>query len=91
MVPVQGRIRYSNAKACLRAAEAGLGLAPVPAFVVDEALRSGRVIRVLAEFGTMPCGIHALYPHSRHLAAKVRVLIDFLADRYRDTAIWNLD
>lgn len=90
MVPVQGRIRYSNAQACLRAAEAGLGLACVPAFVAGEAIRSGRVLRVLTEFETTPYGIHALYPHSRHLAAKVRVLIDFLADRYRDTAIWNL-
>ena len=88
-VPVRGRIRYSNAEACLRAAEAGLGLACVPAFVAGDALRSGRVVRLLAEFETAAYGVHALYPHSRYLAAKVRVLVDFLADRYRGTPSWE--
>ncbi len=89
MVPVHGRIRYSNAEACLRAAQAGLGLACVPAFVAGEAIRSGRVVRLLAGFATEPYAVHALYPHSRHLAAKVRVLIDFLVERYRGTPAWE--
>lgn len=90
-VPIRGRIRYSNAEACLRAAEAGLGLACVPAFVAGEAVRSGRVKRLLREHETEPYGVHALYPHSRHLAAKVRVLVDFLADRYRGIPRWETD
>ncbi|MCL4186927.1 MAG: LysR family transcriptional regulator [Rhodobacteraceae bacterium] len=90
-VPVAGRIRYSNAEACLRAAEAGLGLACVPAFVAGEALRSGRVKRLLRGFEVAPYGVHAIYPHSRHLAAKVRVLVDFLAERYRGTPSWEGD
>lgn len=88
-VPVRGRIRYSNAEACLRAVEAGIGLACVPAFVAGDALRTGRVVRLLAEFETVPYGVHALYPHSRHLAAKVRVLVDFLAERYHGTPSWE--
>lgn len=89
-VPVTGRIRYSNAEACLRAAEDGLGLACVPAFVAGEALRSGRVKRLLQKFETAPYGVHVLYPHSRYLAAKVRVLVDFLAERYRGTPGWEV-
>lgn len=88
-VAVSGRIRYSNAEACLRAAEAGLGLACVPAFVAGEAIRSSRVSRLLQAFEPEPFGVYALYPHSRHLAAKVRVLVDFLAERYRDTPRWE--
>jgi len=61
----------------------------VPAFVAGEAIRSGRVCRLLAEYETESFGVHALYPHSRHLAAKVRVLVDFLAERYRGTPIWE--
>ncbi len=86
---VRGRIRYSNAEACLRAAEAGLGLACLPSFVAGEALRSGRVLRLLAAFETAPFGVHALYPQNRHLAAKVRVLVDFLAERYRGAPAWE--
>src|SRR5690554_649118 len=81
-VPVAGRIRYSNAEACLEAAKAGLGLACLPAFIAGGALRAGRVKRVLETYETEPYMVHALYPHSRHLAGKVRVLVDFLIERY---------
>jgi DNA-binding transcriptional LysR family regulator len=87
--PVSGRIRYSNAEACLRAAEAGLGLACLPSFVAGASIRAGRVRRILGSFETVPYVVHGLYPHSRHLSAKVRVLVDFLADRYRGTPHWE--
>ncbi len=86
---VSGRIRYSNAEACLNAAEAGLGLACVPSFVTGEALRAGRVRRVLQAFEPDPYAVHALYPHSRHLAGKVRALVDFLVERYRGGPSWE--
>lgn len=88
-VPVRGRLRYSNAEACLSAAEAGLGLACVPSFVAARALRAGRVRQVLRDFEAAPFGVHVLYPHSRHLAAKLRVLVDFLAERYRGIPPWD--
>ena len=87
---VDGRIRYSNAEACVGAAAMGLGLACVPAFVAGEALRSGRLVRLLPSFETEPYDVHVLYPHSRHLAAKVRLLVDFLARRYDQTPHWEL-
>lgn len=87
--PISGRIRYSNAEACLRAAEAGLGLACVPSFVAGASIRAGRVRRILQVHETIPFVVHALYPHSRHLAAKVRALVDFLVDRYRGTPHWE--
>lgn len=86
---VGGRIRYSNAEACLKAAEAGLGLACVPSFIAGEAVRTGRMLRVLQAFEAEPYAVHALYPHSRHLAAKVRVLVDFLVERYRGAPHWE--
>lgn len=89
LVPVAGRLRYSNALACLSAAEAGLGLACVPAFAAAEALRAGRLLPLLGNHEPAPYGLHVLYPHSRHLAAKVRVLVDYLARRYRDPPPWE--
>lgn len=88
-VHVSGRIRYSNAQACLEAAQAGLGLACVPAFIAGEALRQGRMVRILEAFETEPYAVHALYPHSRHLAGKVRLLVDFLIAHYRGTPHWE--
>ncbi len=83
-VPVRGQLHYSNAEACLAAAEAGFGLAHVPDFVAAGALKSGRVRALLADHGEEPLGVFALYPSGRHLAAKVRVLIDHLAAHFRE-------
>ncbi|MBM9594235.1 LysR family transcriptional regulator [Rhodobacteraceae bacterium MCCB 386] len=88
-VPVFGRLRFSSADACLSAAEAGLGLAHVPAFVAAPAVRAGAVRVLLGHQASPPLDVHALYPHSRHLAAKVRVLVDFLAARYRGEPPWE--
>ncbi len=88
-IPVRGRLRFSSAVACLSAAEAGLGIAYVPSFVAADALRARRVQQVLGAFEPAPYGVHALYPHNRYLAAKVRALVDFLAERYRGTPPWD--
>lgn len=82
-VAVSGRIRLSNAEACLRAAEAGLGIAHVPDFVASESLRDGRVRALLADHADAPLGVFALYPPGRHLAVKVRVLVDFLVGHFQ--------
>ena len=82
VVVVKGRIRYSNARACLLAAEHGLGIARVPHFAARDALVEGRVIPLLEEFEPPPGGIYALYPAGRHLPRKVRLLIDTLAEDF---------
>lgn len=87
-IPLSPRLRYSNAEACLQAAEAGLGIAHVPDFVAGPSLAAGRTRSLLPDFAEPPGGIYALYPPGRHLAAKLRALVDFLADRFR-TPDWT--
>lgn len=81
-IPLTARLRYSNAEACLQAAEAGLGIAHVPDFVAGPSLAEGRTRALLSEFAEAPGGIYALYPPGRHLAVKLRALVDFLAARF---------
>lgn len=88
-VSVGGRLRFSNAEACLGAAEAGLGIAYVPSFVAGASIRAGRVRALLTDFADEPFGVYVLYPPGRHLAAKVRLLVDFLVERYRGTPVWE--
>lgn len=82
-IPLSGRLRYSNAEACLRAAEMGLGIANVPDFVAARSVAQGLVRPLLAAYSPPARGIWAMFPPGRHLAGKVRVLVDFLADRFR--------
>jgi DNA-binding transcriptional LysR family regulator len=88
-INVGGRLRFSNAEACLGASEAGLGIAYVPNFVAGASLAAGRVRPLLRDFAEEPFGIYVLYPPGRQLATKVRVLAEFLAARYRDTTEWD--
>jgi len=80
--PVRGRIKFSNAEACIEAACAGLGIARVPMFIAEKALNEQRVMPVLAAFEAPPLALYAVYPPARYLAQKSRVLIDFLATTY---------
>jgi LysR family transcriptional regulator for bpeEF and oprC len=45
----------------------------------DEASRARRLKAVLAAWQPEPIPIHVLYPANRHLSAKVRVFVDWIA------------
>jgi DNA-binding transcriptional LysR family regulator len=89
-VQVGGRLRFSNAEVCLAAAEASLGIAKLPSFIAGPRLRAGTVRPLLRAFEERPRGVHVLYPPGRHLAFKVRVLVDFLAERFHGAPPWDL-
>lgn len=90
-VPVAGRLRFSNGEACVAAAEAGLGLAHMPSFIAGPRIRAGALKPVLRDFDILTSGVHIVYPPARHLALKVRVLVDFLAQRFRGKPPWDQD
>ncbi len=49
-------------------------------------------VPLLTDFRLPEFGIHAIYPHRRHLAAKVRAFIDLLAERFIEHERWmNFD
>lgn len=88
-IPIAGRLRFSSGEACLAAAAAGLGIANVPSFIAGPYLRSGEVRHLLKAEEPAPHGLYALYPAGRHLALKVRVLVDFLVAHFRGEPSWD--
>jgi DNA-binding transcriptional LysR family regulator len=86
---VSGRLRFSNAEACLAAAEIGLGITRIPSFLAGKRFRAGRLTPVLTNFEDHPLGVNVIYPPGRHLAFKIRVLVDFLAERYHSEPSWD--
>jgi DNA-binding transcriptional LysR family regulator len=86
---VHGRLRFASPEACLAAAERGFGIARAPDFVAADSLRSGRLSTLLCNFESEMVHVHAVYPHARHLAAKVRVFVDFLAKRFAGEPEWR--
>nr|WP_207204109.1 LysR family transcriptional regulator [Pseudomonas sp. TH31] len=77
-VNVTGPLHANNGDLLAQAAEAGMGIALLPDFIVDEALAAGRLVPVLCEWQAPPITINAVYPSSRRVPQKTRTFIDFL-------------
>jgi DNA-binding transcriptional LysR family regulator len=86
---VHGRLRFASPEACLEAAERGFGVARAPAFVAADRLRAGALTPLLCNFEPETIHVHAVYPHARHLASKVRAFVDFLAKRFAGEPEWH--
>ncbi len=74
-----GHLALEDENSYVSAAEAGLGIAQLPAFVVKEAMEQGTLDLVLADWFPEPSPLHLVYPQSRHLSRRVRVFVDWLA------------
>lgn len=88
-VSIRGRLRFSNAEACAAAAAIGLGVVQGPSFVAGDRIRSGQLVPVLETFEPDPLALWAVYTTGRHLAAKVRVMVDFLIEQFADNPPWD--
>ncbi len=83
-VGVSGPMEVNSPLATAAAAVAGLGFAALPDFIAEPEIAAGRLQMVLSEWMPAPGGIYAVYPHRRYLPAKVRALVDFLAQWLRE-------
>lgn len=79
-VHVGGPARVNSPVASMQAAVAGLGFAMIPAYLAEPLVAEGKLLRVLDESMTEGPNLMAVYPHRRHLAGKVRALIDHLVE-----------
>jgi DNA-binding transcriptional LysR family regulator len=73
---VNTNLVVSSARAARELVLAGHGVGFLPSFVVADDITQGKLKRLLSDFPTEPLGIYAVYPHRKHLSAKVRLFID---------------
>ncbi len=79
----------NNGDTARAAALAGQGIILQPSLLVGDELRAGRLVPLLPGFYLPDTDVLAVYPSRRHLNAKVRVMIDFLAQELGDTPSWD--
>jgi DNA-binding transcriptional LysR family regulator len=60
------------------------GLIQLPRFHVEEDLRAGRLVEVLAHWPSPDLPLSALYPYRRQLSPRVRVFVDWLVSLYEE-------
>jgi LysR family transcriptional regulator for bpeEF and oprC len=83
-IPMTGNFAVNDENSYLAAAEAGLGIARVPAFVLKEAMQRGTLDPVLSEWLPEPVPLNVVYPQRRHLSGKVRVFVDWIVNLFQE-------
>jgi LysR family transcriptional regulator, regulator for bpeEF and oprC len=81
---LRGHIALDDENSYVAAAEAGLGVAQIPAFVLKEAMERGSLELVLGDWFPEPGPLNVVYPENRHLSSKIRVFVDFIAELFSE-------
>lgn len=82
-VKVHPKMWSNSGDTCCAAALAHQGLVLQPSFMVGTHLQAGTLVEVMPQFRAQELGVYAVYPSRKHVTPKVRVLIDFLAQAFR--------
>jgi len=85
-VTIAPQMRTNSGDTCCAAALQHRGLVLQPTFLVGPHLASGALVEVLPQYRSIELGVFAVYPSRKHLTPKVRVLIDFLVEAFRERA-----
>jgi DNA-binding transcriptional LysR family regulator len=75
----QGRFKADNGQALVAAVLAGLGIAMLPDFLIDQHIASGELLTLLPQYPMLEAGLYVVRPPGEHPSRKVRVFTDFLA------------
>ena len=79
-VEIKGETRANSGEAVLDLTLQGLGVALLPAFLVDPLLADGRLVRILPEWSGPALELHAVWA-ARELPRKARAFLDFIVPR----------
>lgn len=74
---------HDDVLGCVNWAIAGGGLFQIYHFIAQAAVQRGELVEVLQAAGHRTRRFSILYPHNRHLSARVRAFVDFLMEAVR--------
>lgn len=77
-VYIEPRLQSNNSKLFHAALVAGQGITLIPEFVVTDDLKTGRLVPVLASFGTPILTLYSLRPRDHMASHRLKLLHDFL-------------
>jgi len=84
ILPVSGNITANNGETLVQLALDGLGITRVGNFHIEDLLASGRLVPLLEDFNPNDReAINAVFIGGPNTPARVRVLVDFLAEKLR--------
>jgi LysR family transcriptional regulator for bpeEF and oprC len=90
-VPMRGFIALNDSNAYIQAGLAGLGIIQMTDYLVNRHVASGQMVQVLPDWLSDPLPVHVVYPQNRHLSAKVRVFVEWVAELFAANPYMNMN
>lgn len=81
---IGGWISVNDAECYTTCALQGCGLVQLPRYRVEEELRRGRLVQVLADWPCPGLPVSVLYPHHRQLSPRVKAFVEWVSGIYRE-------
>ncbi|HQR22814.1 MAG TPA: LysR family transcriptional regulator [Burkholderiaceae bacterium] len=89
-VPVRSAFQSNDVAVTCRAALGGGGIALLPTYFVSGEIKRGELVRLLPDYEPEPLGIYAAYLSRAHQPLLLRLMVDFLAERFGgEVASWD--
>jgi len=83
VVHIAGNVVANNTETVLQLALSGVGITRLTDIIAGDALRRGALVPILTDWHHVePVPVYVTYPSGRHVSPKVRVMIDFLVERF---------
>ena len=80
----QGNFEGNSTDVVYRATLAGVGIARLPYYMVQEKFHVGELVHVLPEYAPPSTDIVVMFAQRRNLAPKTRAFVDFMVRQFRD-------
>lgn len=88
-IHVKAKIIANNGDFLKDMAIAGHGIIMMPTFISWKAIARGELVTVLSDYNTPQLNAYVVYPQTRYLSQRTRILIDFLVERFGDYPYWD--
>lgn len=88
-INVSAQILANNGDFLKDMAVAGHGIIMLPTFITWKAIAIGELIPILTDYKPPQFNAYAVYPQTRYLSQRTRMLIDFLVERFGDNPYWD--
>jgi DNA-binding transcriptional LysR family regulator len=90
-VRVSGTMRSNFGEPLRHAALLGCGISMHPTYMVAQDVQDERLKVVLPAYRPTGLDVYAVYPSRRNMPGRVRLFLEFLRDRFRNTAEWQAE
>ncbi|MGF6757389.1 LysR family transcriptional regulator [Paraburkholderia sp. GAS42] len=82
-VKMRGNLAFNDAEAYVMAGVDGAGIVQPPRYMAHAHLLSGALVEILPGLRPRSKSVSAVYPHAKHLAPKVRVFVEWVAELFK--------